>query len=116
VTEGPIFPEDENGDVLRRMVEHGDDLSKARNIEFQHVFPTKSGALAFLGEVSGEGLYVTISWYADERCWNVQVARHMLPGHCEITAMETSLEQAARRHGGNADGWGCLKVDRVDGS
>jgi hypothetical protein len=28
------FPKDENGDVLRRMQADGDDLSKARDIDF----------------------------------------------------------------------------------
>ena len=30
----PHFPDDENGDVLRRMHEHGDDLSQPRMMDF----------------------------------------------------------------------------------
>jgi len=33
-----MFPADENGDVLRRMAEHGDNLSVARDIDFIVVF------------------------------------------------------------------------------
>ncbi len=38
------FPNDENGDVLRRMQADGDDLAKPRGIEFQFVFPTEQKA------------------------------------------------------------------------
>jgi hypothetical protein len=55
------FPNDENGEVLRGMQESGDDLSKARNIEFQHVFPTKAQALDFLAKSSDEAVTVSIS-------------------------------------------------------
>ncbi len=30
MSESPVFPNDENGDVLRRMHEDGDDLSQPR--------------------------------------------------------------------------------------
>ena len=32
------FPADDNGDVLRRMLTTGDDLTKPRDIDFDHVF------------------------------------------------------------------------------
>jgi hypothetical protein len=41
------FPDDENGDVLRRMAANGDDLSLPRNIDFTVVFPIESTAQQF---------------------------------------------------------------------
>ena len=32
------FPDDDNGDVLRRMFEGGDSLKQARDIDFAHRF------------------------------------------------------------------------------
>lgn len=36
------FPDDENGDVLRRMERNGDDLNISRNIDFSVVFPSEA--------------------------------------------------------------------------
>ncbi|MGC2615598.1 MAG: ribonuclease E inhibitor RraB [Terracidiphilus sp.] len=41
------FPDDENGDVLRRMAANGNDLSLPRNIDFTVVFPNESTAQRF---------------------------------------------------------------------
>ncbi len=106
------FPNDENGDVLRRMQDDGDDLSAPRKLEFEHVFLAKAAAIAFVSEVTAEEVTVTVDWYAERQCWNVQVSRQMVPSHAAITGMEQRLDAVARRLGGRADGWGCFKVRR----
>jgi Regulator of ribonuclease activity B len=107
----PDFPDDDNGDVLRRMTADGDDLSEPRNIDFEHVFESKEDALAFIDVVSEKERRVTLSWYEDEQAWNVCVSQFMLPTHAAITSIELSLGQQAERHGGRSDGWGCFQVD-----
>jgi Regulator of ribonuclease activity B len=104
------FPDDENGDVLRNMQRDGDDLSQARNIDFQHIFPSRESALAFAAAAVNDTDIVSISWYEHARCWNVQVTRHMVPDHGAITALEIALQSIAREHGGDSDGWGCFDV------
>lgn len=42
-----LIPDDENGDVLRRMLDDGDDLTLARPIDFFHVFAEESDAQDF---------------------------------------------------------------------
>ena len=106
------FPNDENGAVLRRLHEQGDDLSQPRNIDFEHIFPTRDRALAFIGDVTTEESAVEISWYAARECWNVRVTRFLIPTHADITAVERELELRALEHGGKADGWGCMSQAR----
>jgi Regulator of ribonuclease activity B len=60
MTDAPSFPDDENGDVLRRMAQNGDDLAQPRNVEFQHVFEQKPDALEFLAAASDELAIMTI--------------------------------------------------------
>jgi hypothetical protein len=48
MVEPESFPEDENGDVLRRMQANGDDLSKARDIDFSVVFHDEAAAKRFV--------------------------------------------------------------------
>jgi hypothetical protein len=42
-----IYPDDDNGDVLRRLEKQGDDLTRPRNIDFSVVFPVESAAKQF---------------------------------------------------------------------
>jgi hypothetical protein len=104
------FPGDENGDVLRRLQESGDDLSKPRDVDFTVVFPDEAAAQAFAGEIGRRGYRVAIEHTdtAKEFPWDVLVVRNMLPTHEGITEFEQQLEGSASRYGGRNDGWGCL--------
>ena len=54
------FPDDENGDVLQPMQEQGDELRRARAIDFTVVFPTEHAAKAFANLMSGKGMAVSV--------------------------------------------------------
>jgi hypothetical protein len=114
VTRPATFPDDENGDVLRRMASHGDNLDVPRNVDFEHIFPSVEAALAFTAQVVNRTDTVSFNWYDERSSWNVRVTRHMSPTHQGITELELSLDQVARKHGGKADGWGCMQVDAND--
>ncbi len=104
------FPDDDNGAVLFNMQRSGDDLSQARNVDFEHIFSSKESALSFAAATMNETDKVCISWFQAERCWNVCVTRHMAPEHSAISSLESTLQTLARKHGGDSDGWGCLEV------
>jgi Regulator of ribonuclease activity B len=112
---GPAtFPEDENGDVLRRMASHGDNLLAPRNIDFEHIFSSNEAALAFTAQAVNRTDTVSVNWYEGRSSWNVRVTRHMVPTHKNISDLELSLDNTARQFGGKADGWGCMQVDVRD--
>jgi len=102
------IPNDANGDVLRRMLRDGDDLSKPRMIDFCHIFPERRQALAFADIIDDPELEVAISYYKERDLWQVTVRRHMAPTHRDIAEFELSLAPKAQSVGGEADGWGCL--------
>ncbi len=108
----PPFPDDENGDVLRRMYDGGDDLSRPRIIDFCFIFPERHRALAFAGIVDDRDLEICISYYEEREMWQAIVKRHMIPTHGDITALELRLAAHAESVGGEPDGWGCMQVDR----
>ena len=110
----PQFPNDLNGEVLRRMYAAGDDLTRARMIDFCFVFPKRQQALAFIDIVDDQDTEVCISFYKEREMWEAIVKHHMLPDHRSITAMEAALSLKAESVGGRADGWGCMQVDRKD--
>ena len=104
------FPNDENGDALRRMQENGDDLGKPRDIDFTLVFPDQTSAEAFARVVSEMGLNVSTekTECAPELPWDVTVVKHMMPSHAGISELEETLQLYASKFGGRNDGWGCL--------
>ncbi len=105
------FPNDENGDVLRRMQQDGDDFTKPRDVDFSVVFPSKSSAEEFADHFRRSGFKVAVQECDGERelPWDVTVTRYMLPTHAEITEVENTLEDAAAPLGGSNDGWGCFR-------
>jgi hypothetical protein len=106
------FPDDENGDVLRRMQTNGDDLSSPRTVDFEHQFAKKSDALLFLTKVCGGDTKVSISRAGQADIWDVQVSIFMVPTHSAITEAEIRLGNIARKFSGSSDGWGCFNVKR----
>lgn len=104
------FPDDENGDVLRRMLRNGDDLTKPREVDFSVVFPSASVAQDFADHFGRLGFKVSVreSNCVPELPWDVTVSNHMLPTHAGITDFEGTLEAAAVPFGGRNDGWGCF--------
>ncbi|ESQ92352.1 ribonuclease E inhibitor RraB [Asticcacaulis benevestitus] len=111
------FPNDENGDVLRRMQAAGDDLSQPRDIDFSLLFPDEGTAETFSAMMDAEGYEVELGpWEAqsDDDAntgkWDVTVTRHMVPDHAAITQFEKELSGIAMPFGGRNDGWGCFEV------
>jgi hypothetical protein len=104
------FPDDENGDVLRRMQEGGDDLTLTRDIDFTVVFETEDAAEKFAGYFASLGYKTSFERTdtAEGFPWDVLVVNHMAPDHGKITAFEVELETAASELGGRNDGWGCM--------
>ena len=108
------YPNDDNGDVLRRMEEQGDDLTRARDIDFSVIFEVESAAERFAEHFRTQGFGSSV-YFAEtmkESPWNVNVVRHMTPSHQEIGDFETTLQKFANTLGGRNDGWGCFSVPK----
>ncbi len=108
----PEIPNDANGNVLRRMLRDGDDLSQPRMVDFCHIFPERRQALAFAEFVHDPKLKVCISYNEQRDMWDAIVERVMIPTHQDITTFELSLAAHAESVGGKADGWGCMIVKK----
>lgn len=107
------YPKDDNGEVLWRLIENGDDLSIARDVDFSLDFPSEQAALDC-------GLFLFKNEYKvqldppleDEpgSPWTVQVIPYMSLGHAEVSHLESYFKDVARHFGGECTGWGCVCV------
>jgi len=105
------IPDDENGDVLRGIFEGGDALTDPRIIDYCFAFPNRAQSLDFAKTVSEKDYEVCISYYDDER-WQAIVKKYMIPDHGEISRIESDLTSRAETSGGEADGWGCIRITK----
>jgi hypothetical protein len=106
------FPDDENGEVLRRMQAHGADLTYPRNLDFTVVFPDQQSAENFVKEMNASGHTASAAFTQtrDQFPWDVLAVKHMIPAHTNITEFESFLESHAAVYGGQNDGWGCIST------
>jgi hypothetical protein len=105
-----LYPNDANGDALRRMEAQGDDLTKPRNIDFTVVFANASSAEQFAAHFRALGHQVSVELTKTNQDfpWDVVVVHHMVPSHDGITNFENLLQSVAEGWGGHNDGWGCF--------
>jgi hypothetical protein len=109
VDENTIFPDDENGDVFRRIQASG-DFTAHREVDFVVVFPDQTSAERFAAQVRSlcDATAVEETHTALDFPWDVRVTRKMELTHQEVTDFENLLAQIADSFGGHNDGWGCL--------
>jgi len=102
----PIFPDDENGNKLRRMYEDGEDLSKTRDIAFTVLLPDSDAVQEFGSYFYNLGLQVKAKRNdsGSGLPWNVVVTVNMLPNYEDIINFEKKLEEVAAPLGGRVDG------------
>ncbi len=105
------YPDDENGDVLWSMLQDGDDLSIAREVDFATIFPDENAAIQFAVHLLRNDQKVSFSAYEghDTHPWQVVAHPLMLPTYDNISGFEALLESEASRFGGRVDGWGCMQ-------
>jgi hypothetical protein len=104
------FPDDENGDTLRRMRAQGDDLSVSRLIDFSLLFEDEASARKFCAQIASDDFKCACAPLDDEfgEAWDVTVSFDMVPTHGAVTEMEAFLAEMAAPLQGENDGWGCF--------
>lgn len=107
-----MLPDDDTGEVLRAMLDDGDDLTLERDIDFHIVFADGAQAAAFATQAAGvSDLHVAAPEVDDEGIWQVTATRRMAASHAGITALERLLTTLAEPYGGYPDGWSCDRAE-----
>ncbi len=105
-----LYPNDSNGDALRRMEAQGDDLTQPRDVDFTVAFANASSAEQFAEHFRALGHEVSVEFTETNQDlpWDVVVVQHMVPSHDGITSFENLLQSVADGWGGHNEGWGCF--------
>lgn len=106
------FPNDADGDALRRFVDGGSDLSKPMTIDFQIAVPDEAAANGLAEVLYKLGYRVKI--YASPECslpWTCECSTRMLASYDGVIAIQAELAELAKPFKGHPDGWGSFGND-----
>jgi regulator of RNase E activity RraB len=105
VTDG--FPNDSDGDALRRVANDGSDMSKPMCIDFHVAVPDEAAAKGLAETVYRFGYRVSIYDSAEGPLpWTCEVSTRMLATHEGVLAVQEELAELSAPFGGHPDGWG----------
>lgn len=110
------FPDDENGEVLRRMEASNFDFSQPHEVEFFAVFRTRESADLVAREYledhrAGDKLVNIETRPAEVGGMELELVKRMIITHKAITEFEQRLALRVSKHDGYLDGWGVLQDD-----
>ncbi len=101
------FPNDADGDALRRVAAEGSDLSRPMVVNFQVAVPDEVSAQGLAAIASRLGYVVQI--YESPECtlpWTCECSTRMLATYQAVIAFQSELRDIAKQFGGVPDGWG----------
>ncbi|GLX77051.1 hypothetical protein tinsulaeT_03910 [Thalassotalea insulae] len=109
-----LFPDDNNGNALWQMLQDGDDLSAAREIEFSVIFPNQELALKFGHLLLENNQKLSFCAYPDseEFPWEITAYPEMAASYENISAYQHLLETSSEPLQGKFDGWYCASNNK----
>ena len=104
------FPNDADGDALRRVVSTGSDMSKRMFVDFQVAVPSEASATALADVASKLGyrvaVYDSLGVYDGRECslpWTCECSTRMLVTYESVIAVQQELREISAEFGGHPD-------------
>ena len=99
------YPDDDDGDSLRRVAEHGADMSQPMSIEFSINVPDLVRAHSLAERIAPAGFHPEI--YVDDEtgCVSIYCAKSMLATYQGVVAAQYELNELCALFGADCDGW-----------
>jgi hypothetical protein len=98
------YPNDADGDELRKVADSGADMSRPMVIDFSFAVPDERTARRVAEVVATHGFDPSIS--EDDGSWSVHCSKSMLATYEGVVAVQVELNELLRSYGATCDGWG----------
>lgn len=108
------YPDDADGDALRKVATAGADMSQPMVIEFSIEVPDPESARRIAERVSEHGFDPTIHTSDDDNAVSVYCAKTMLATYDGVVAEQARLTELSAPFGGSCDGWGTFGNTQSD--
>ncbi|HTR55617.1 MAG TPA: ribonuclease E inhibitor RraB [Kofleriaceae bacterium] len=107
------YPNDADGDALRRVAEHGSDMSRPMLVDFMVAADSETAATSIAQAAGSLGYATEVEHHeaddaSDPDRWTVYCSRTMLLDHGSVLAAQAELDKVSAPFGGYSDGWGTL--------
>jgi regulator of RNase E activity RraB len=108
MTEAPPleFPNDADGDALRRLAEDGNDLTRPMQIDFTVSVPSLAAGHAVAQAAQEIGYRASVEHDEEGETWTCYCSRHMVASYDAVILAQEELNRLSAPHGGHCDGWG----------
>jgi hypothetical protein len=100
------YPDDADGDALRKVAESGADMSRPMVIEFSVDAPDERAARRVAKFLAPVGFDPSIFHDDETGSWSVYCAKEMLATYEAVVDVQSELNRLLQAHGGHCDGWG----------
>src|SRR5262249_33233075 len=100
------YPNDADGDALRRLASTGAEMSRPMEIDFIVTVPDRETGEAFAEIAARSGYRTELVHDEEDDAWDCYCSRTMLPTYEGIVAAQRDLDKLSRPFGGYSDGWG----------
>lgn len=105
----PDYPNDADGDALRRIEHGGSDMAKPMLIHFQIRVPTRNQAETLEAELCRIGYRTNVSDSTEFGLdWTCECSTRTLATYDVVIAIQNELDVVSAPFGGFSDGWGTL--------
>ncbi len=99
------YPDDADGDALRRVAQHGSNMDEPMKIEFSIDVPSKEAGIAVAERAASLG-YEPDLFYDDESSrWSVYCGKQMIASYDNVISGQFELNEIAVEHSAHCDGW-----------
>jgi hypothetical protein len=99
------YPNDADGDSLRRVASSGSDMALPMVIDFSVAAPDEAAARGVARAAESQGFDPSIYQSPDNGSWSVYCSKSMLATYEGVVAARTALNEFARPFGATCDGW-----------
>ena len=100
------YPNDADGDALRRVADDGADMSRPMVIDFSVDAPDQGTAIRVSDLVAPLGFDPSVSFDEDTGSWSVYCGKSMLATYDAVVSVQAQLNELLAPLGANCDGWG----------
>ena len=99
------FPNDADGDALRRVAERS-DMSKPMGIDFAVDVPNQARGEEMAQLAAQRGYATTVKCDAPSQRWTCYCTKRMVPTYEAVIGAQKELDELSEPLGGHSDGWG----------
>lgn len=103
-----VFPNDEDGQVLKMLSKQGVDFTEPQNIDFVIAVPAKKNGKVILETLRSEGFNCELEQDEETEEWTCYCFITMLLKYKEIVDIQKRLDELSKPHDGYTEGWGLM--------